>query len=458
MKSNSFRTYMLPILFQLVGLGACLAQSFNYYDDTKNKIEFPKSFDEKKSKELITTIAIAKQNYHRDGKIVTIKEWDNYLNNVAQKLLQNDNNLAQKIKIYCVKDLSINAISFIDGSIYINQGLIIHLKSEAELAFILAHEIAHINKQHTLKEIDLQIKARRAEINSDNNIGQEYRTLIHSKENEYEADALALRMVIQAGYKPYEAILSLNLLKSDTSLFPRVNIAELLANEVGNSTALLDSNEWKNNKNKTLLLKIESSSSDQFSTHPDIDKRIFSLNEQLRVYDRLENLTAYKIIDSPSFNNLIMQFRLMTLTTSMEDFEYQAAIILVLSNKFNFNRDLVKITLLKSLYNIAQAKENKYEDELLNKYSLPIDSNALELHKILIQYDNNKLKKLVYGFSKKLVENKESDDFYFYYGLCNEMYLGKQTSQIIFQNLLNKFPNSRYELVVKNKLSSYESK
>jgi aminopeptidase N len=249
-------------------------------------------------------------------------------------------------------------------------------------------------------------------------------------------------------------------LNTDSSLFSRINIAQILSNEIDNSLAQLDSSEWSKGKrlDEKKNLKIEVSNTDQFSTHPDIAKRIISLREQLIIYDQPENSQLFQIKDSASYSSIQHQLSHLALATAIDDFEYQTAIILVLTNKFQFDRDIRNTTLLKSLYFIAQSKENKYDEELLSKCAITIDSNMVDLNKILQAYDNDKFKKLIYGYAKKLVDQKQNEDTYFYYALCNEAFLGKQTSQIIFQNLLNKFPNGKYALVAKQKLAYNENK
>jgi hypothetical protein len=436
------------------------SQEINHYQEVKSKVSFPIGFDDKKSKEIIASVAIEKLNLIKKGKMVDDKNWDNYLNAIAGKLLQNEPALLQKIKVSIVKDLSANAVSYIDGSIFLNLGLIIHLKSESELAFIIAHEIVHVMKQHALKEIEQQNKINQAEINTNNNFGRSYRNLIHSKENEYEADGIALKLVIQAGYNPSLALKALHLLNPDSSLYARINMAQVLGNEVNNSLAQLDSSEWIKSKkrNEKVILKIELNDNDQFSTHPDVAKRIISLEEQLKVYELPEKMQLFQIKDSLNYIQMQQQLVKLALSNAIDDFEYQFAMMLVLTNKFQFEDELRKTTLLKSLYFIAQSKENQYEDELLSKCAITTDSNMVDLNKILYSYDTDKFKKLVYGFAKKLVEQGQNEDNYFYYALCNEAYLGKQTSQIIFQNLLNKFPNGKYAIVAKQKLTDNDKK
>jgi Zn-dependent protease with chaperone function len=436
------------------------AQSTNYYQEVKSKVMFPQGFDKSKSEEIISTIAIERLRLVKEAKIVNNKNLEDYLNSIAKKLLQNDAKLTQNISVWCVKDLSANALSYIDGSIYINQGLIIHLQCEAELAFIIAHEIAHISKKHALKEIELRDKVLQAEINTDNNLAKSYRSLIHSKENEYEADGVALKMVIQAGYDPNKAIGVLNILSSDSSMFQRIDVAKLLSIEIDNSLAKLDSTEWvrSNKRNEKTILEIKESASDQFSTHPEIAKRIISLYEQLKIYDSPNGNALFLLKDSALFKQTQHILSQHALNTAIDNFDYQTAIIMALSNKFAFDKDQRDISLLKSLYFISQSKENKYDEELLKKSSILVDSNMVDLNKILYSYDNDKFKKLIYGYSKKLVDVNPNEENYFYYALCNETYLGKQTSQIIFQNMLNRFPNGKYTLVAKQKLTPNEIK
>ncbi len=97
-----------------------------------------------------------------------------------------------------VLDLAaVNAFSFPGGYIYVTRGMLAELDSEAELAAVLGHEVGHIVAHHSLDEhswLDEQPdEPTRAE-------------LIHfyerSRDNEREADQLAVGYVSGAGYDP----------------------------------------------------------------------------------------------------------------------------------------------------------------------------------------------------------------------------------------------------------------
>ena len=54
-------------------------------------------------------------------------------------------------RIVLLSDPGLNAYSFPDGAIYIHTGLLSHLENEAELALLLAHELAHVTRRHALR-------------------------------------------------------------------------------------------------------------------------------------------------------------------------------------------------------------------------------------------------------------------------------------------------------------------
>lgn len=75
-----------------------------------------------------------------------------YVNRVADELLKKDPDLRKKIRIYTMKSAKVNAFTTPGGIIFICTGLIARLNNEAELAFILSHEIVHYQKHHSMKQ------------------------------------------------------------------------------------------------------------------------------------------------------------------------------------------------------------------------------------------------------------------------------------------------------------------
>ena len=71
-----------------------------------------------------------------------------YVQMLGNRLLMSNNNSTIKYRFLIVNHPSINAFATPGGVIVINSGVILKTNSEAELASVLAHEIAHVKARH----------------------------------------------------------------------------------------------------------------------------------------------------------------------------------------------------------------------------------------------------------------------------------------------------------------------
>jgi predicted Zn-dependent protease len=99
-------------------------------------------------------IAIGKQmaqEVERQAKIVDDPIVAEYVNRVGQNLVRNsDAKVPFTIKV--VDDESINAFALPGGFFFVNTGVITQADNEAELAGVMAHEIAHVAARHGMKQ------------------------------------------------------------------------------------------------------------------------------------------------------------------------------------------------------------------------------------------------------------------------------------------------------------------
>ncbi len=130
-----------------------------------------------------------------------------------------------------IQSESINAFAFPGGYVVVTSGLIKQLKSEDELAFVLAHEIAHISKKHYYNVVRKQRLTEQASKNlqvatnsSDNAQLSTLSAQIYArgldKASEFEADRLGVEIMSNTGYDPAAALSVLDKiqnLKSDDS-------------------------------------------------------------------------------------------------------------------------------------------------------------------------------------------------------------------------------------------------
>jgi predicted Zn-dependent protease len=91
------------------------------------------------------------QDVERQAKIVDDPIVAEYVNRVGQNLVRNsDAKVPFTIKV--IDDEAVNAFALPGGFFYVNSGLILRAETEAELAGVMAHEIAHVAARHGTKQ------------------------------------------------------------------------------------------------------------------------------------------------------------------------------------------------------------------------------------------------------------------------------------------------------------------
>jgi predicted Zn-dependent protease len=111
----------------------------------------------------------------------------------------------------------VNAFAVPGGTIFVTRGLLDRVRNEAELAGVLAHEIAHVLRKHHLKAIQKgaqtalagdalsqALKTSRPEVRDKLiNLGTETYARGLDKSDELEADRLGVVIAARAGYDSY---------------------------------------------------------------------------------------------------------------------------------------------------------------------------------------------------------------------------------------------------------------
>ncbi len=114
-----------------------------------------------------------------------------------------------------IESTDINAFAIPGGYVFLTRGLYQVLQSEAELAGVLAHEVAHVTKKHHLKILqqskllDLGAKALGKQLGESEKIrgligsGAEVLARSLDKNAEHEADRMGVVLAARAGYDPF---------------------------------------------------------------------------------------------------------------------------------------------------------------------------------------------------------------------------------------------------------------
>jgi len=197
----------------------------------------------------------------QSGKIVYGSPLNRYLDNILDNLLVKHPQLRREITVFVVKSPEVNAFAVNKGIILVNVGFLAQTTNEAEIAFVLAHEVVHIAEKHA---IDIQK-------------GKDINTYLayhnRSREKENEADRLALERYYAASNYSYKAI---------DGAFDVLQYGYLPFDEIPFKRSAVESDFYKFD-DKYFLKNIKPIHSredyiDTLSTHPNLLKRRMAAN------------------------------------------------------------------------------------------------------------------------------------------------------------------------------------
>jgi predicted Zn-dependent protease len=161
-----------------------------------------------------------------EGQIIDDPEAAEYLQALGSRIVaQATGDSGQRFNFFFVRDDTINAFALPGGFIGVNYGLVLATRNEAQLAGVLAHEIAHVTQRHIARRIRSQgrqsiatmaaivasILLGAASGSSDAAMGgismaqgaAMQQQINFTRANENEADRVGMGFLAAAGFDPY---------------------------------------------------------------------------------------------------------------------------------------------------------------------------------------------------------------------------------------------------------------
>jgi Peptidase family M48 len=396
----------------------------SYYDQSaKKKAVLLASVDKKAAQDYKR---IYEDQFREIGRLwqsdrsVTDPRAHEYLQSVVQKITAANEELKKTdARVIFTRDWWPNAFSMGDGTIAINAGLMVFMDSEAELVFVLSHELAHYYLDHTGSAIKKYVETVNSEsfqrelkrlAKTEFGVNRQLEELAktfafssrkHTRENEAAADKLAFSFMKKTGYDCNAIITCLELLdKIDDSLLYK----PLALQQVFNFNEYPFKKKWIQ-KESSIFSQLDENDSpltrkekDSLKTHPDCSKRISLLNDSIQKVlpgkKFLVNEEVFKQLKKEFFIEMTEQcYREKNLGRNL----YYSLLLL----EADENTPL-------AVYSIARVFNRIYEDQKSHQLGSKIDAESknypAEYNQLLRMLDQLRLDEIVsvnYHFCKQ---------------------------------------------------------
>ena len=125
---------------------------------------------------------------------------------VGRSLLGHTRRRGIRYQFHVVASTEGHAFALPGGRVFVTTSLLRFLKSDAELAAVLGHEISHVDLRHCIERYQYQFRLKKAgfpdELGWLTEFAHHLATMGFSQDQELEADAQGERFAIEAGYDP----------------------------------------------------------------------------------------------------------------------------------------------------------------------------------------------------------------------------------------------------------------
>lgn len=154
------------------------------------------------------------------GKVLFGDTATQYINYLADVILQNDPETRAKLRFYAARIPYSNAYCAENGIVLVNIGLLAKVENEAQLAFIICHEISHYKANHRLKlyndgKKDLRNLRPEEQLLSQN---------LYSQQLELEADSMGFALYLATPFEPQAALGAYAITEIPELIFPNLTL------------------------------------------------------------------------------------------------------------------------------------------------------------------------------------------------------------------------------------------
>jgi predicted Zn-dependent protease len=143
-------------------------------------------------------------------------ETERFLDDLVQRLAAQSDRPDIPYRLTILNAPSVNAFALPSGRVYVTRGLLALANDDAEIAAVIAHEMAHVSEKHAIARADKEKQSALVSVvmkdllrNPDGSAETQARSQVKlatfSRQQELDADQIGVRTIARAGYDPYGA-------------------------------------------------------------------------------------------------------------------------------------------------------------------------------------------------------------------------------------------------------------
>lgn len=294
----------------------------------------------------------------------------------------NNSGYNREFRFYVIDNPTINAFAGPDGVIGVHTGLITAVKTEAELASVIAHEIAHITQQHLSRRYlydstkgsatsvatllaailigMVDPNAGMATLMSGQSLGIE-KQLANSRQHENEADFTGIKILYDAGYNAHAM----------ADFFGR--LAESSRNNASQLPEILRTHPMT--ENRLVQAQNRALSLTPLRTEPS-SETLDLIKLRLNTLYKLSGWMFDPIPENQPFSQSCYQLNLLELNKANSSTEHLNCLVEI--SQKQQNQPLYNNLILERLTDLFQKNTNLYE----NKNLIEIKNNAIKIARL----------------------------------------------------------------------------
>lgn len=350
----------------------------------------------------------------RSGNTLINDEVTKYLNEVAAQVLKDDPALLKQLHIYTYKSPVVNAYSYDKGYIFIDIGLVAQTETEAQLAFILAHEISHYVKKHNINSYVQNTKIDRSNYEGKSGEDKLIEKCQYSKEHESEADIEGFKLVKNTNYDLRQAEKAFDVLQYAHLPFELVEFKKNYFNhgdyKIPDGYFLKEVSAIRNNSDED----------DTKHTHPNTAKRKQAIGALIAKADNAGRVNYIISKDKFEYIRDLSRMELCRLYLRHRDYPNAFYAAYILEQKYPDNEYLSEI-LSKCMYALTLYSQGdlSYDSDSYLESGIPsyseIESYPQQLYYLVKTMPSNEWTFLaldfVYRRHKRFPDNKAIDEY-----------------------------------------------